>query len=259
MKRETWSGIGGVLLFLALWQSLVATKVLDYDYLPAPSLIAGALVTLLKDGEIFGELIHTLSAALMGWLVSVVLGISIGACLGLSPTMRRYSLASIEMMRPLPGIAFVPVAILLFGFSLETELLVIVIPTVWPVLINTMGGLAMVHARLHDVVRSLRLPPVAATVKVFAPAAAAPILVGCRLALTLALIMSIAAEMIGNPTGLGYAVVREAAALHPDSMFAYIFVIGLLGVLLNALLLVIAKLLLPGEFRRPRAEWSAVP
>ncbi len=161
-----------------------------------------------------------------------------------------------EVLRPLPGIAFVPVAILIFGFSLETELMVIVIPTIWPVLINTSGGFAAIPSRLHDVTRSFRMGEVRAIVTVFAPAAAPSILVGLRLSITLALIMAVAAEMIGNPAGLGYAVVREASALQPDFMFAYIFIIGLLGILLNNVLIATAKLVLPGEFKRVRAEWS---
>jgi sulfonate transport system permease protein len=256
LNRATLRGIGGVVIFLAVWEAAVSGKLLDFDYLPAPSVIAGALVELAQDGEVFGETAHTLTAALVGWLISVVIGVTAGAALGLSPSARRYCLATIEALRPLPGIAFVPVAILLYGFSLQTELIVVVIPTVWPVLVNTMGGFAAIPSRLHDVARSFRLSPAAAAWMVFAPATAPAILVGLRLSMTLALIMAVAVEMIGNPDGLGYAVVREASALRPDRMFAYVLVIGVLGVGLNALLIAAAKRALPGEFGRPRAEWS---
>jgi sulfonate transport system permease protein len=257
VNRATWRGIGGIVVFLAAWEAVVSTRLVDFDYLPAPSVIAAALVEMAKDGEVFGEIVHTLRSALAGWLISVIVGIVVGAALGLSPAARRYCLATVEALRPLPGIAFVPVAILLFGFSLQTELVVIVIPTVWPVLVNTMGGFAAIPSRLHDVVRSFRISSATATLTVFVPATAPAILVGLRLSMTLALIMAIAVEMIGNPEGLGYAVVREAAALRPDLMFAYVFIIGVLGIALNAILLAAAKLVLPGEFRRPRAEWSS--
>ncbi len=256
MNRSTLRGIGGLVIFLAAWEAAVSSKLLDFDYLPAPSVIASALVELARDGDVFAEIAHTLTAAIAGWLISIVIGTALGTALGLSPSTRRYCLATIEALRPLPGIAFVPVAILLFGFSLQTELLVIVIPTVWPVLVNTMGGFAAVPSRLHDVARSIRLSPLAATLMIFAPATAPAILVGLRLSMTLALIMAVAVEMIGNPDGLGYAVVREASALRPDRMFAYVLVIGVLGIVLNAALIAAAKLVLPGEFRRPRAEWS---
>jgi sulfonate transport system permease protein len=256
VNRETPRGIGGVVIFLAVWEAAVSTKLVDFDYLPAPSVIAAALVGMAQDGEVFGEIVHTLQAALVGWLISIVIGGVAGAALGLSPVARKYCLATVEALRPLPGIAFVPVAILVFGFSLQPELVVIVIPTVWPILVNTMGGFAAIPSRLHDVVRSFRMSPMAATLTIFAPATAPAILVGLRLSMTLALIMAIAVEMIGNPEGLGYAVVREAAALRPDVMFAYVFIIGVLGIVLNALLIGAAKLVLPGEFKRPRAEWS---
>ncbi len=256
MKGETLRGIGGVVIFLAVWEAAVRSRLLDFDYLPAPSVIAGALVEMAQNGEVFGEIGHTLNASLVGWLISISVGIVAGATLGLSPLARRYSLATVEALRPLPGIAFVPVAILLYGFSLETELIVIVIPTVWPILVNTMAGFAAIPSRLHDVARSFRMSGPAATLTIFAPATAPAILVGLRLSMTLSLIMAVAVEMIGNPEGLGYAVVREAAALRPDTMFGYVFIIGVLGIVLNAALIGAAKLILPGEFRRPRAELS---
>jgi ABC-type nitrate/sulfonate/bicarbonate transport system permease component len=130
------------------------------------------------------------------------------------------------------------------------ELLVIVAPAIWPALINTMGGVAAVSERLTDVARTLRLPAAATVFKILLPAAAPSILVGARLSLTLSLIMAVAAEMIGNPVGLGYAVVREQQALHPDRMFAYVLIMGLLGVTMDAILRGFARVALPGEFRR---------
>jgi sulfonate transport system permease protein len=113
-----------------------------------------------------------------------------------------------------------------------------------------------VPARLHEVARTFRMSKIDSALKVFAPAAAASILVGLRLAMSLSLILAIAAEMIGNPAGLGYALVREAQALHPDAMFGYVALIGALGILLNGVLVALAKLALPGEFRRPSHSGS---
>src|SRR6516162_8868161 len=94
------------------------------------------------------------------------------------PAARRWSLATIEVLRPMPAIAFVPVALLLFGFSIEMELMVIILPSLWPVLINTMGGVTGVHARLADVSRTLQLSRIAMLCKVMLPAALPTILVG---------------------------------------------------------------------------------
>jgi sulfonate transport system permease protein len=255
MSAPTLRGIGGVLVFIACWQ-MVSTELVHFDYFPPPSDIAGAMLQMVIHPDVYEEIVHTLMAAILGWLISIALGLFFGIALGLSPRARTYCLASIEVLRPLPGIAFVPVAILIFGFSLQTELMVIVIPTIWPVLINTVGAFAAIPPRLRDVAQAFRLSSARAIISVFAPAAAPGILVGFRLSMALALIMAVAVEMIGNPTGLGYAVVREASALRPNFMFAYIVIIGILGVALNSLLVAGAKLVLPGEFNRPRAEWS---
>jgi sulfonate transport system permease protein len=252
----TGRGLGGVLIFLVFWQVIVGSGLAHYEYLPAPTIILHGLASLVADGDVFGEIIHTLSAALIGWAIAVVVGGVLGTALGLFPAMRTYSQTTIDILRPLPAVALVPIALLLFGFSLQTELFVIVIPSIWPVLVNTMGGIEAVPPRLRDVARSMRLGPLEVAAKILIPAASPAVLVGCRLSLGIALVLAIVAEMIGNPEGLGYAVVREAQALHPDLMFAYVLITGFLGILLNAVLVGVSKILLPGEFRRPAAGGS---
>ncbi|HEY4373252.1 MAG TPA: ABC transporter permease [Burkholderiales bacterium] len=254
--RELLPGPGGLLLFFGAWEVGVRSGALQYEYLPAPSVIARAFAGMAAGADLWDEVGHTLVATLLGWLIACGAGTAIGVLLGLSAKARRYTLASIEMLRPLPGIAFAPLALLLFGFSLQMELLVIVAPVLWPALINSMGGVAAVSERLTEVARTLRMKPLATVTTILLPAAAPSILVGARLSLTLALIMAVAAEMIGNPVGLGYAVVREQQSMHPDRMFAYVLVMGALGIALDAGLRGVARLLLPGEFSRPAPQWG---
>jgi ABC-type nitrate/sulfonate/bicarbonate transport system permease component len=152
----------------------------------------------------------------------------------------------------MPGIAFAPVALLLFGFSLQMELMVIILPALWPVLINTMGAVLGVHARLFEVGRTFRLSQAEILRKIMLPAALPGVLVGARLSMTLALVLAIVAEMVGNPAGLGYAVVREQQAMRPELVFAYVVVIGALGVILNAALTGAVAVLFPAASGRLR-------
>jgi ABC-type nitrate/sulfonate/bicarbonate transport system permease component len=175
-------------------------------------------------------------SVLLGWAAATIVGVIFGLWLGSSASVRRYSLATIEVLRPMPGIAFVPVALLLFGFSLETELMVIILPALWPVLINTMGGVMAIHPRLFELGRTFRLRRATIMRKVLLPAAIPAILVGARISMSLALVLAVIAEMVGNPDGLGYAIVREQQALQPARMFANVAVIGVLGIVLNAAL-----------------------
>jgi ABC-type nitrate/sulfonate/bicarbonate transport system permease component len=111
--------------------------------------------------------------------------------------------------------------------------------------INTMGGIANVASRLHDVSLTLKLTPSQTLVKVLIPAAAPAILVGARLCLGTTLVLAIIAEMIGNPHGLGYAVVSALMSIQPEQMFAYVLFIGVLAIALNGCLQLAARRFLP--------------
>ncbi|HVA39090.1 MAG TPA: ABC transporter permease [Candidatus Binataceae bacterium] len=235
---------------LAVWEVAVRGGAVTFDYLPAPSAIAVALARLVLSGQMFADTVHTLSSALIGWSAACLLGIGLGLLLGISSGARTYGMATVEVLRPMPGIAFLPLAVLLFNFSLQTELVVIVYPSLWPVAMNTMGSVMDVGARLHDVGRTLRLSRWRILAKILAPAAAPMILAGCRVSMGTALVMAVIAEMIGNPHGLGYAIVREELAFQPADMFAYIIVVGVLGIALNAALVALSRRAMPGHFGR---------
>ncbi len=245
--KFNWPGLLTILLLLAGWEALVRGGVVKFEYLPAPSGIFFAWVGLIASGEMFVQTQHTLISILVGWTVATVIGIGLGLTLGLSPWLRRWSLASFEVLRPLPAIAFLPLALLLFNFSLTTELVLMIYASVWPVLINTMGGVVSVTPRLYDVSKTLRLTRAQMLVKVIIPAAAPAIVTGCRLSMGLTLVMAIIAEMIANPHGLGYAVINELQAMQPQRMFAYVLFIGLLSIVLNAVLLWVSRLILRGH------------
>jgi ABC-type nitrate/sulfonate/bicarbonate transport system permease component len=251
IARINWPGTA-VFVFVGLaWEAVVRSGLLEYEYLPAPSAIGLGFRELASQGILAPDIAHTLISVAIGWMVAIVLGISLGFLLGLSPTARRYSLASIEVLRPMPGVAFAPVGLLLFGFSLKTEMVVTILPVLWPVLVNTIGGVTGVHQRLYDVGRTFRLSRKDTILRIILPAAMPPIVVGARISLGLALVLAVVAEMVGNPEGLGYGIVREQQALRPDLMFAYIVTVGFIGITLNAGMLALAEALFP-SFRQLR-------
>jgi sulfonate transport system permease protein len=241
-----------IALLFALWEAMLRAGFAQYQNLPAPSTIASGLAEIVSNGQLLADTVHTLRSVLVGWAIAVAAGVVLGLLLGASATLRRYSLASIEVLRPMPGIAFAPVALLLFGFSLQMELMVIILPALWPVLINTMGSVMGVHARLFEVGRTFRLSRGEILRKIMLPAALPGVLVGARLSMTLALVLAVVAEMVGNPDGLGYAVVREQQAMRPELVFAYVVAIGALGVVLNAALTGAVALMFPAASGRLR-------
>jgi len=243
-------GISGIFIFILLWELFISSGLIYFEYLPPPTKIINSWLILLAKKQYWLEIFHTLFAATLGWSIASMLGICLGIMLGVSKKIRALFLTTIEILRPLPGVAFAPVGLLLFGFSLSMELTVICLPTLWPILINTMFGISNLSKKLDEVVETLHLSPSEAILKVYFPAAATSVLVGLRISLSLAIVMAVVAEMIGNPEGLGYAIIREQQAMNPSNMFAYIITVGLIGALINYLLSTIARIILPGQFLR---------
>lgn len=231
---------------IAVWEAAVRLSSLKLDSLPPPSAIVLAGIESVRSGQMWTDLTHTLTATLAGWVAACAVGIAAGVLLIQFEGLRRYSQATIELLRPLPPVAFVPVAVLAFGFSFATEFSVMLLPCLWPVLINTIGGLGQTPPRLLEVARCCRFSRWATLRKLTLPHAFPTILVGLRLSLGMALVLAVVTEMIGNPEGMGYALIREQQALRSDTMFAYLFVIGMTGVVLNAALRLTARLLAPG-------------
>lgn len=263
MRRERsnrWPGANpiGAAFLIALtgvWESLVHFRVAEVRFLPAPSEIAVAARGLVVDGDLVDQLLHTVGVTMLGWVVASVLAVVLGLVLGLSPTAHRYSMASFEVTRAVPPITFVPAALLVFGFSLRMELVIVVYGGVWPVLVNTIGGVRSVAPVLRDVGTMLRLSRLAMIRKIVVPAALPSIVVGLRLGLSLCLVLAIVAEMVGNPAGLGNGLIAARQAIRPDQMFVYVVVAGLLGVLLNGALRLAATLLLPQGHGPQAGSW----
>ncbi len=239
-RPHRWSalnatGIGVLLVAAGLWEVFVQAQVGDLQFLPAPTEIAVAAWQALRDGELAGRILHTVGVTMVDWVIAGIVGIGLGLALGLSDKAYRYSMTSFEVMRAIPPITFAPVALLIFGFSIRMELMLVIFGGVWPVLVNTIGGVHSVPTELRDVSATLRLSQWATLRKIVLPSALPAVVVGLRLALSLCLVLAIVAEIVGNPEGIGDGLIRARQALQPALMFVYVIVAGLLGVVLNVL------------------------
>lgn len=219
---------------VALWQLLRSTGVIGYEYLPAPSHIATALWELARTGELARDLSHTVGVALLAAVIVLPLGGAAGLAIGLLPAVRDHVLGSVDFLRTVPAVTLVPVALLTFGPVTATQLMLACYAALWPVVLNTAGGVAAVHPRQYDVARVLHLPGVAVVGKVVIPAVVPAWLVGARLAVVIALLVTIVSEMIMYPVGLGGGLVESLNALAPERMWAYALTCAGVGYLLNA-------------------------
>jgi len=244
-----WLNLSGAALLLALavvWQLAVSTHVVTSEYLPAPTAIGRAMSDLAQSGALTKNFSHTLYVTSVGWVAAGLLGVVLGLVLGLSELTWRYSMASLEFFRALPAISFVPVAVLLLGFSTKMELVVVIYVSVWPILVGTIHGARQVTPLHLDLARMMHMSRWARIRRLVLPTTAPYTFVGLQVSLALALALALVAEMVGNPKGVGQALIVAQNTLHPAEMFAWVVLVGLLGVLLNAAFLRILAWGFPG-------------
>jgi len=225
------------LVLLLLWEIGMRASGLQSDSLAAPSQIAAAFWTALVDGTILRRTGETLRAALTGLAVGGGSALVLSIVLGLVPPAARLMQFSIEVLRPVPAVALIPVAILTLGFGYGMEISLVAFATFWPVLIYGQAAIVNIEPQLIDLARVLRLNTFGRVTKIVLPATLPRYFVAFRLATAVSLIVAVTVEIAANPLGIGHELMTAAQSLHPDLMFALVLWIGLVGWGLNGLLL----------------------
>jgi len=222
--------------FLIGWEASTRTGLLTLESLSRPSDILMAGYAALRDGSLLLATMQTCETALLGLAIAAIAGIVIGAVLGLSSTAERIIGPTIEALRPIPAIAFMPLALMMFGFGVGLEASIVAYACVWPILIVTIAAVRAVEGRLLDVAAVLELPVWKKMAKIVLPAAFARINVGLRIAAAISLVVAVTVEIVLNPRGLGYHLILAEQSLEIGLMWAQLVWLCLLGYVLNLLL-----------------------
>lgn len=238
LQRINLPGLAFMAGLVVLWEIFARTVGAQLETIPSVSRILVALHQLVSDGVLMPQLVHTVFVSITGWLIACAIGLTAGLVIGIWRPVWTYSMASIDVLRSIPSISLISIALLLFGFSSKMEMVIVVYVSQWPVLLATASAVGATPRSYLDSARSLRLSERATVMKVRIPAALPSIVVGVRLALTLSIALAVVAEMVGNPAGLGFGIVYAQQAIQPAQAFAYLLVIGLIGWALNAALMV---------------------
>jgi len=247
-RRDLIGSVAMLAGLLGLWWLATHAGWVSRVFVPTPEATLASLAEGLR-GEWLLYTAATLKRMVLGFGLAALLGVMLGVAVGASPTLRAWLAPMLEWMRPLPASAVLPLAISLFGLSSGMVLAVVAFGAMWPVLLATLHGVASVHVRLHEVARSLELSRAAFVFKIGLPNALPDILAGLRLALTVALIVSVVGEMIASQAGLGQAVLLAARSFRASELFAGIALLGALGFASNALLALAERRLLRWQRR----------
>jgi NitT/TauT family transport system permease protein len=208
-------------------------------YIPPISEIIVSLVKILASGEAARHVFTTLARFLTGYLTAALFAVIVGVILGYFPAVYSLLATAIELLRPMPSVAIIPVAILLLGIGDVMIVAVTVYASVWPVLINTIDGVRNMDPVLVQTGRTFGLARWRLLKSVILPAASPYIVTGLRISLAIALILVTTAEMIAGEKGLGFFILDEERSLRNANMYGGIILISLLGYLLNRMFLLI--------------------
>jgi ABC-type nitrate/sulfonate/bicarbonate transport system permease component len=227
--RPWWFPLGLLLLLELHLRSLAAGS----DSLAPPIAALRAFAGAARDGSLWQATLFTLGAAASGLAVAAALAIPLGITLGLSPRASRLSALSIELLRPIPSVALIPLAMLVFGFGLRMETSVVAFASFWPMLILTRAAVSQVEPRLLEVSQVLALSPWQRGLKIVLPAIVPRLFVALRLGVAVSLVVAVTVEIAANPNGMGYAMMIAQQSLDPALMLAWLGWIGVVGYAIN--------------------------
>lgn len=222
-------GTLSVASFLMIWEGASRAGWLNPVLVPRPSLIFDTLAEIIQSGAILGPLAHTLALFAAGYSLAALIGIVLGLAMGTSQTLYGAIEPLVELVRPIPKPALVPALFLFLGFGATTMVTIVVLAAVFPILINTLAGVRGIDPVLIDTARTFRLSRLKTVASVILPAALPMILAGMRVALGLALVLTILAEMLAGESGLGFLILDLQRSFQIRDMYAWIVVLALLG------------------------------
>jgi ABC-type nitrate/sulfonate/bicarbonate transport system permease component len=231
--RKLVLGVAGIIGFLATWQLLPTLGIVNPAYFPTATETIAQLFVLFGDLEFWRNVGRTLTSWALGLLIATVLAVVLGTVIGLVPFLRRATHTTVEFLRPIPSVALIPLAILMFGYQLQAALLIIVYASFWQVFIQVLYGVADVDAVARDTARSFGLSRGSRIVNLVFPTALPYLMTGLRLAATVALILAITAEMFISIPGLGRAIMLARESGQWTTVYALVIVTGMLGLLVN--------------------------
>lgn len=227
-------GLVGTVIFLVVWELVPALGLVPARYLPPPSETFGIFFRNLTFVEFWVAVWETMKGWAIGLFIASVAAVLLGLVIGGSQVLRRLTASTIEFLRPIPSVALIPLAVLLYGIELESKLLLIVYAAFWQVLIQVLYGVADVDPVANNTARSFGLGYLARVRHVVWPTTLPYLMTGLRLGAAVALILAVTAELvIGNP-GLGKEIALAQSGGATAPMYALVIATGFLGVLINA-------------------------
>ncbi|WP_037359324.1 ABC transporter permease [Amycolatopsis orientalis] len=230
-----------LVLLLAAWEVLPRTGAVDPVFLPPFHEVLAALAGLAGDGQLATHIEASLTRSLSGFALAVAFAVPLGVLIGWYKPVSDVLTPVVQVFLNTAALALLPVFVLVLGIGETSKIAIVCYACTWPILLNTISAVRTVDPTLLKLARSLDLGPLALFGKVVLPAAVPTIFTGVRLAGASAIVVVIAAEMVGAKAGLGYLINASQYNFAIAQMYAGIVTISVIGVLFNQLLVTVER------------------
>jgi len=220
-------------MILAAWQILFHAGFLRPMTLPPPTRIARTFLELFDNGQLLRHVEISVLRVLEGFALAAMLGTVLGIGIGLSGKLDRLTDLVLQVMKPIPPIAWIPMAILWFGIEEASKIFIIFMGAFFPILVNVTDGIRQTDRKFVEVARILSVPRGKFIRQVVIAGAFPSIMTGLRVGLGVAWICVVAAELIAASQGIGYMIMDARQLSQPDVVLVGMITIGVIGKLMD--------------------------
>ena len=227
--RHLFRGLIVPVLFFIAWEVGARLWLAKAILIPPPSEVIRTLWALLRDGTLEEHTISSILRVLSGFAISLLFALPLGLLMGWNRVAHELFDTTVQIFRPIPGTAWVPAAILLFGIGDRPALFLIFMGTIWPILLSTIHGVRNINKHFIWAALTMGADRRRLFIKVVFPAALPSIFTGCRVGMGVAWTFVVVAELIAVRTGLGYMIMEARLIVRPDIVFAGMIAIGVVG------------------------------
>jgi ABC-type nitrate/sulfonate/bicarbonate transport system permease component len=228
----TLMGLAPLIILLGLWQ-VFSNK--PSPHFPAPSYWIDSIYQIFLSGLLIDSIWNTIWTFLVGLIIAAILGFVIGIFIGINTSIKNWTYFVLETFRSLPPPVIIPIAVLLMGYSPSMKITVISIATLWPILLNVISGVSQISMSVIDASKSLKLSRKDMLLKIVFPSVLPFYILGIRVAIPLAIIITLLVEMLTGMVGLGGIMIAGQRNYNSAQVFGVLLVVGILGLAINVL------------------------
>ena len=233
-----------LVIILIAWESADLAGLLHAYTLPPLRTIVTTTIEYAQKGALLTNIIVSLVRVLEGFAIALVTGFVIGVLVSVFPKFETFTDLVIQILRPIPPIAWIPLAILWFGIGQSSKVFIIFLGAVFPIFVNTVDGIKNIDRRYYELVSVYEVPQLDVIRGIIIPGALPSITTGIRLGVGNAWVCVVAAEMIGATSGVGFMLSDGRSLSRPDVVILGMLIVGIFGKLMDDILKWIRKKLI---------------